>query len=904
VTLTPGSRLGPYEITTALGAGGMGEVYRARDTKLHRDVAIKVLPELFSADPERLARFEREAQVLASINHPNIAAIYGLQEMGPAVGGGALVLELVEGLTLADRITQGPMSIDDVLSTARQIAEALEAAHAHGIVHRDLKPANIKLTPGGTVKVLDFGLAKAVTSSSDTSLAHSPTFTSVGTHYGVILGTAAYMAPEQARGKAVDHRADIWAFGVVLYEMLTGRALFLGDTASEILARVIEREPDWTQVPSATPAPIVRLVRRCLMKDPHRRLQSMGDARVEIEEALAGTPDTAPVAPAARRRAWLWPAIAAAGVLASAAMAVMLWRSYAAQSASPSIRAAIPLPSGLYLDGNGPPELALSPDGRTLAFLARGATGFQQLYVRRLDAETATPVAGSETGEGPFFSPDGRWVAFAVGVSGIGIHPAELRKYSIDTGLTQTICPLDDYFGGVWTADDTILLVDGQPMGIRKVSAGGGRPENLVPRFRIGGQDIQRAVSWPDLLPDGKSMLVTDWGQSVFGDVAIVDLETRELVRLGVEGNGARFLPSGHVVYANRNATLMAAPFDPVKRRFAGTAVALMSDVALGRGGVPVFAFAPNGTFVYATGYLRWSRREPMRLIRVTRTGQTSVLPFEPDLFRRGFAISPDGESLVAGTWGDARWLFDLSRGTRIKLGSEGTTELTTVAWSPDGRRLAMAGSAAENPSLWGVFAQNGDGSGRVETLVPPVAGEIHVAGWMPDGRSLVCWEITGVSITAIIRFDHGSGRHVILEERGGIVSAQSSPDGRWVAFDSTASGTAQIYVTPLSQARRIAVTSGGGRFPVWSRDGRELFFRRDRAVIAVSVSVENDRIRFGPEQKLFEWNVDANREFAVGRDGSFYSVEAVPGAAQQTSIQLRTDWFTEVARRAAGARR
>ena len=904
--LSPATKLGPYEIVAPLGAGGMGEVYRARDTKLHRDVAIKVLPELLSSDADRRARFEREAQLLASINHPNIAAIYGVQEAATDSGApsAALVLELVEGPTLADRLAHGPLPLDDALSTARQIAEALEAAHAHGIVHRDLKPANIKLGRGGTVKVLDFGLAKAVAPATEASVAHSPTFTAVGTQYGVILGTAAYMSPEQAKGKPADHRADIWAFGVVLYEMLAGRMLYSGDTASEILARVIEREPDWKQVPIGTPPAIVRLMRRCLVKDPRRRLQSMGDARVEIEEMLAGAGEEAAATTPSRSFPWFWAAVIVLAAAVAAALAGFAMRPTTGAASPGAIRAAIPLPAGLYLDGNGPPEIALSADGRKIAFLARASTGPQQLYVRSLDAENATLVPGSETAEGPIFSPDSRWIAFAVGVSGTGINPPELRKYSIQTGLTETIVPVNDYFGGVWMKDDMIAFVDNEPMGLKKVSASGGPVEDLVARFRIGGRDVQRAIAWPDLLPDGNAMLVTDWGENAFGTLAVVDLRTRELVRLGVEGSGARYLPSGHIVYTNRNRTLMAAAFDPVARRLSGR-VAVMSDVALGRGAMPAFAFAPNGTVVYGAGYLRWSRIEPMRLIRVTRAGQVTMLPFEPDLFRRGLALSPDGESLVAGSWPDTVWLFDLSRGTRIKLGSAGTNELGTIALSPDGRRLATGGSSKDDASLWGLFVQNADGSGNVETLVKPIAGEVHVAGWMPDSRGVVAWEHTRVSAAQIVRFDPAAGRRLILEERGGIMSAQPSPDGRWLAYDSTASGIAQIYVIPLSgEPRRVAVTSVASRFPVWSRDGRELFFRRDRLVLAVDVTLDRDRLRIGAERKLFEWNVDANREFAVGPDGSFYAVEAVPGAAQQTNIQLRTDWFTAVSRLVAGGSR
>ena len=474
MTLAPGTRVGVYDIDSLLGAGGMGEVYRARDTRLQRSVAIKILPSTFAADQERLARFEREAQVLASLNHPNIAQIYGVEETG---GGLALVMELVDGPTLAEVIAQrgpqrrAPSSASgawdvDPLAIARQLADALEAAHDQNIIHRDLKPQNIILRPDGTVKVLDFGLAKALDPVTGGAADNSPTITNAATRVGTLLGTAAYMAPEQVKGRPADRRSDIWAFGAVLYELWTGVMPFTGDSVTEILARVIEREPDWSKLPPDTPPAVTRLLHRALVKDSRRRLQSIGDARFDLDEASSPIPASAPVASPSPGISRWWTLGLALVVCAAGGVAAGRWMRPAATIAgAPPIRASIALPPGLFLDGGGPPELAFSPDGRTLAFLARGGTGFQRLYVRALGSETATSVPDSETAEGPFFSPDGRWVAFAVGVSISGGVPPELRKYSLDTGLTQTIAPLGDFFGGVWQEDGTIVFVNQQPAG-------------------------------------------------------------------------------------------------------------------------------------------------------------------------------------------------------------------------------------------------------------------------------------------------------------------------------------------------------------------------------------------------------------------------------------------------------
>jgi Tol biopolymer transport system component len=569
-------------------------------------------------------------------------------------------------------------------------------------------------------------------------------------------------------------------------------------------------------------------------------------------------------------------------------------RSPAAAQA-PAVRAAIGLPEGLYLDGWGPPQLALSRDGRTLAFIARGASGPPRLYVRRLDSDVAQLVPGSETVEGPFFSPDGRWVAFAVGVSITGGAPPELRKYSIDTGLTQTIAGIKDYFGGIWLEDGSIVFVNHHPAGLWKVDAGGGTPRQIVPKLVIDGQEVERAIAWPALLPGGRSVLVTDWEKSRIGHLLVVDLDTGRATNLGIEGSGAQVLPPGYLVYASPDAVLMAVQFEIRTLRPVGTPVALLPGIAFARGNYPVYAFAENGTLVFATGYLRWSRREPMRLVRFSPTGGPTVLPFEPDLLYRGFALSPDGARLAVGAWDASRWIFDLRRGTRLKLPAKAVADVRTLAWSPDGRRLAVTGPMV-GKSAWGVVVESPDGSGGIETLVELPDREINTAGWTPDGETLICWGAAGGSLSPIIRIDRQKTIHTLLNNAGAISSVRISPDGAWLAFDATVDGPFQIYVTSITaKGPRVPVTTRGGQTPRWSRDGRRLFFRREGALFAVDADVSGGDIQFGPERKVLEWDIAG--EYDVAASGEFYSMQAVPGVSHQTSIQLKTGWFAELDR-------
>jgi len=917
VTLAPGGRLGPYEITAKLGEGGMGEVYRATDTKLKRDVAVKVLPAAFTEDKERLARFEREAQLLAQLHHPNIASIFGLEESD---GTKALVMELVEGPTLAERLESGALSIHESLSVSLQIAQALEEAHEKGIVHRDLKPQNIKAPMDGKVKVLDFGLAKAMDQAgsselSPSQLAHSPTVTFGGTREGVILGTAAYMAPEQARGGAVDKRADIWAFGVVLYEMLTGERLFAEGSVVDTLSAVMRKEIDLGALPAQVPPRLRELVGRCLERDPKRRLRDIGDARWLLTDGLRSEP--APATTSAARDApavappssWLglpargWALVAA---LAFAAAAVALWKSSdtakAPIAAARPLRATIPLPDGLELDGVGAPEIALSPDGSTLALLARSEGEQQKLYLRRLDSDEMRLVPGSETAEGPFFSPDGSWVAFAVGVSSLGGGvPAELRKHSLATGLTQTICPVEDYFGGAWREDGTIFFFNLFGDGPWSVPASGAAGPTRVAGARAEVDGGAWPLLWPALLPDGRSLVAVEV-RGPNHEIVVVDLESAAVSRLGLFGTTPRLLPTGQLVFSGPDRTLQAVAFDAAARRAAGSPVAVLPGVAFARNSSATYAAADDGTLVYATGYLRGSRHEPMRVVRASRAGAFEALPIEPDQYGRAFGLSPDGSRLALAREDSGGWVVDLRRGTRTKVGHGLLAGQNQVSWSPDGERLAwVAAGASESSFASRLYVQSSDGRGEPRPLEGGGA-DLFLAGWTPDGGALIYSRLRDDDGSAKIERQPIDGApETIWSESASINRIDLSPDGHVVAFEVDAGEGYQIALVDLVVNQRIGVTSAGGRKPAWSRDGRELFFQRDEAIWAVPIDRSAAGApHVGEERKLFDW--PAVYVWTVGPDGSFYGTEPVPGASIQRSLQLRTGWFAEVERLAGGS--
>jgi serine/threonine-protein kinase len=851
MSLTTGSRLGPYEVTGKLGEGGMGEVYRATDIGLKRQVALKVLPEGVAGDVDRLARFQREAEVLASLNHPNIAHIHGLERSG---GATALVMELVEGPTLADRIAEGPVPLDRALPIAKQIAEALEAAHEQGIIHRDLKPANIKVRPDGTVKVLDFGLAKAMEppGAGTSSVAFAPTLTTPDhlrhgyggqamTQAGLILGTAAYMSPEQASGANVDQRSDIWSFGVVLYEMLTGRRLFDGDSVARVLARVLERELDFTAIPPGTPRAIRTLLRRCLERDRKRRLHHIADARVEIEEALANPradivaqPDSA-TAPA---RAWpVTLAVALGALLAGSGLAVVAGVAFGSPEPSPLVR--FSMAAGQDAFGNNPagaPILAISPDGRTLVH-GEGLLQQRHLYRRNLAFLEVQQIPGTEGVQAntPFFSPDSQWVGWAGGGPGAIL----LRRVSLAGGPAATILEATMIRGVSWGPDDMLVYGSEQGVGLKRVAATGGTPEDLTTLA-----DGEIGHYRPDVLPDGSAVLFTIWrGALDTSEVAVLDMASREYRPL-VGGTYPRYVSSGHVVFARANS-IWAIPFDAGRLEATGPAVPVVDGVDVAATGVAQFAVSRDGTLVYAPA-VGPGNEVGRRLVRISRDGTREPLaaPARPYLDPH---VSPDG-TRVAVSIGSAPtdrdiWVWHMANQTLTRLTFDAATNMFPL-WTPDGSRVVFW-SARDGG---GIFSQASDGTGMTERLVAGEGGRIFIpAGWAPDGSLL--FMTNGVSDVGLVSFRGPEPEvRMLLDSAANEATPNLSPDGRWLAYTSNESNQAEIYVRPFPDVSggkwqvTSSLNSGASALPVWSVDGRELYFLNQASASVYAVDVNADR--------------------------------------------------------------
>jgi len=881
--LEAGLRLGPYEILGPLGAGGMGEVYRARDPKLNRDLAIKVLPEAVAADPERLARFQREAQLLAALNHPHIGAIYGLVESG---GVEALVLELVEGETLAERLAVGALPIDEALAVARQIGEALEAAHEKGIVHRDLKPANVKLTPGGSVKVLDFGLAKALsTDATAPDVTRSPTITAAATQAGVVLGTAAYMSPEQARGRPVDKRSDIWSFGAVLYEMLTGRRCFEGETVSDVLAAVLRQEPDWSVLPADTPPQVRTLLTRCLERDPKKRLRDVGDAWLEGTASAA-----ARVEPRAAGSAWPW--IGAVIAALALGFAAAKWGIKPAPSAKPApVHSIVPLPAGVRLAGWASPVVAISRDGRTLAFVAEKEGEPQKLYVHRLDRDETRVAPDSASAEGPFFSPDGQWIGFATNVSSATrTGSGELRKYSLATGLTQKVSDIPDFFGGSWGDDGTMVVAVSTTEGLWRFPSGSGTPDTSAQTILVEGKAVRRSLWWPQSLSPS-NVLVTDDSDSGASVAAVLALPTRTLSSLGAEALYSRYAANGTLLISARDRTLFAAPFEARSLRTGGAPVAVLREVAFGCNGGAAFAVSDNGTLVYARGYIRGSGMDLSRLARITETGGVEMLPFDAAPFARVAMPSPDGRSLAVITTDGTMWIYDLARRIRRSLSlGKVRPQGYAIAWSPDGRSIAFSGTIPGNQG-WSIYRQDADGSGAPQEIVPP-GEEKYALTFTHDGASLVYTEF-GEQPKLWLR--PVNGKEAPRQLVDGLVSgARVSPDGRWLAYDRLDSEGGQTLMMPLSSEGPRILLAPGSRFPRWAPDGRYVYVQQGDAILKIAIP-PGDHPEPGSPVTLFR--LPMRRYLAepdVGSNG-FYAVLDADDSGVVRELQLVTNWFTEL---------
>jgi Tol biopolymer transport system component len=842
MALAPNSRLGSYDVVAQLGAGGMGEVYRAKDTKLGREVALKILPDTFTHDPERLARFQREAQVLASLNHPHIGAIYGLDEVN---GQQFLVLELVDGESLDRRIARGPIPVDEALGIAKQIAEALEAAHEKGIIHRDLKPANIALTRDGTVKVLDFGLAKATEAANSGSLdpMNSPTITSPAmmTGIGVILGTAAYMSPEQAKGRSADKRSDVWAFGCVLFEMLAGKRAFDGENVSETLAAVLRGEPEWTLLARHVPGPTQRLLRRCLAKKSRERLRDLGDARLELEDAT----DFVVAAPTRRDSVMRWVAVAAAASgLVAAGVVVGLALRRAPAHVTPVVRSRVGLPGGASLQNpNSYPNLAFSPDGSRVVFIGLDAAGKEQVFAQALDQLEATPIPGVEHGIKPFFSPDGQWLALFVSNNHV------LARVPIGGGVPQKICDLVDGGTGTWLPDDTIVFAQGLPSSsLWRVPAAGGTPTLLAK------PDGKTEVTYrtPDALPGGKAIVFTIGGTANDDDtaIAVLRLDTGERRVVAHGGIAPHYLPSGHLVFG-RTRAILAAPFDLSTFTITATPAQVLADVYTNANlGFAQFATSTTGSIVYVPLSEALGTRS---LVWVDRRGAVQPVPAA----HQGYEfprISPDGRRValsITGGINAARrdiWVYDVARGTLSRVTSE-PAEAETPAWTPDGTRITYAVDRVEKTRIArNVFSRRLDGSD--EQLIASVDGHLHVSGWTPHADALI-----GVASDAIWIWRNGKrSMEPLVRSSFRNRSPSISPDGRWLAFAADDTGRFEVYVQPLSGAgSRYQVSRDGGTEPKWTKNGREIVFRNADKMMAASIAPAGQGLEPATPAPLFE---------------------------------------------------
>ena len=901
MALTPGIRLGVYEITAPLGAGGMGEVYRARDTKLGRDVAIKVLSDGFTHDAERIARFQREAQILASLNHPHIAAIYGLEEANESQ---FLILELVDGDTLADRLKAGALPLGETVAIARQVADALQAAHEKGIIHRDLKPSNIALTRDGHVKVLDFGLAKALAPDAASATAgdrsQAPTITSPAqmTAAGMILGTAAYMAPEQAKGRAADKRCDVWAFGCVVYEMLTGTRAFEGENVGDTLAAVLRGEPDWAALPATVPAAVRTLIRRCLEKDGRQRIADISVAQFVLDDLADVASATAPgsaatIAP--RPPLWRRMAILSGTWLVGVAMAgSAVW--FAVRSTAPPrvSRLLITPPSAAALAVDDGRSLALTPDGTRLVYVGANNTA---LFVRALDQLDATSLTGLGVPYGPFVSPDGQWIGFFDGVSA-------LKKVAITGGPAVTLGrPDGTALGASWGPDGTIIFATNDPTtGLQRIADAGGEPTVLTRPNRAGGE---RDHLWPEILPGGQAVLFTitaTTGGLDQAQIAVLDLRTGTQTVLIRGGSDARYVSSGHLVYAAAGR-LHAVAFDLARLAVVGTPVKVLPEVLTRPSGDAGVAVAADGTLVYVSGGV--SAVGLRSLVWVDRRGQETPIPAPP----RNYAfprLSPDGTRLAIYIPDQEIdiWLWDLARATLTRATFDPGVDIFPV-WPPDGRQLLFSSARAGAVNL---FAQAADGSGDVTRLTKSPNIQ-HATSVSPDGTRLVFTETaptTGPDVMQL-RLD---GTHAVtplvqtpFNERNGEVS----PDGRWLAYEANDSGRFNIYVRPFPDVSSgyWQVSTDGGTRPLWARNSQELFYLNvTGALMRVGVAHGPTWAATAPT-KLFEGRYGAaagqsGRTYDIAPDGKrFLMIKA--GAPDQTAVPMSLivvqNWTEELKR-------
>jgi serine/threonine protein kinase/Tol biopolymer transport system component len=876
VPLSPGQSVGPYRVVEKIGEGGMGEVFRAHDARLKRDAALKVLPASAIGAAEKRRRFEREAQVLAALDHPFIARVYGVELDGDEP---IIVMELVDGETLADRLRRGALPIEDAISIALQLCDGLEAAHERNVIHRDLKPANIKIRPDGTIKILDFGIARVLSTDTVVDTANSPTMLGGSTDAGIILGTAAYMSPEQARGRVVDKRADIWAFGCILYEMLVGTAVFTGESTTDILADVVKADPDWAKLPAATPQHLIEVLKRCLQKNPKDRLRDVADARYAIEHA----PPAHHVVQTSRHERPSWPRalawfVAGAAVAAALMIALPLRR----QNTAPAdpVHSTIVLPSNTSLALSRGSAVALSPDGRLLAFSGRAA-GKTQLYLRALDQFEAKPLAGTDEAANPFFSPDGRWIGFFAN--------EKLKKVSINGGAPVTVADALNPRGHAWSVDDNIFVTASNNSGIGRVDARGGK---LEPFTRLEQGELSHR--WPSLLPDG-TLLFSVWNDNGWELSRVAaqgeDGKHRMLVEAG--GGYPRYIRDtdgkGFLVYG-RSEGLLAAPLDERTISLTGQALPIIDGILTNLSGGAHFDLSRSGTLAYVPGDFAESTRD---LVWIGRDGQPVADAQTFAGLTRTYDVSPDNTKVLRNSGGDV-WADE--------FGSTRTTRLTSSPeqgnfggiWSPDGRAVSFARGLATNVDI---IYRTGDGKEQQLTSSPGSKAPTSIS---PDGRHVLYYQFDAVSLSDIWVVEIANPQpRPWLKTPANESFAKFSPDGRWIAYRSNESGRFEIYVRSFAgDGAPIRISTDGAVSPSWAPQTNELFYRELGGRIMAVTFRSGDRFEAEKPRALFDATRYENT-FSASPDGQkFALMPLLSSELTSTRINLVQNFLTELRQR------